>query len=86
MSKVDEMPTLIPHGTGLMQGFERRRIKTSGADIEIAVGGNGPPLLLRHTCEGRGHAQTVCSACGEPLDIGSVRAKAGPGFRPATPV
>lgn len=47
---------------------------------------DGPPLLLSHTCEGHGHAQTVCSACGEPLDIGSVRAKAGPGFRPAASV
>ncbi|MEQ1703128.1 MAG: helix-turn-helix domain-containing protein [Ilumatobacteraceae bacterium] len=41
----------------------------------------GPPLLLRHTCEGRGTATTVCSECGEPMGIGSVRAKPGPGFR-----
>ena len=42
---------------------------------------DGPPLLLRHTCEGRGHATTVCSECGEPMVIGSVRPKPGPGFR-----
>lgn len=44
---------------------------------------DGPPLLMRHTCEGRGFPQMVCSECGEPLDIGSVRANAGPGFRAA---
>ena len=42
---------------------------------------DGPPLLLRHTCERRGHATTVCSECGEPMVIGSVRPKPGPGFR-----
>ena len=41
----------------------------------------GPPLELRHTCEGRGHAQMVCSECGEPMDIRHVQAKAGPGVR-----
>src|SRR5499427_3075619 len=29
-------------------GFERRRIETSGAEINLATGGNGPPLLLLH--------------------------------------
>ncbi len=43
-----DMPPLIPHGPELMAGFKRRRIKTSGAEIEVAVGGNGPPLLLIH--------------------------------------
>lgn len=43
---------------------------------------DGPPLLMRHTCAGRGHAQLVCSECGEAMEIGAVRAKAGPGFRP----
>lgn len=42
---------------------------------------DGPPLLLRHTCEGRGQATMVCSECGEPMGIGAVRAKPGPGFR-----
>jgi len=44
---------------------------------------DGPPLEFRHTCEGRGAPILVCSACGEPIDLGSVRMKAGPGFRPA---
>lgn len=43
-----EMPPLIPFGRELMVGFERRRIRTSGAEIEVAVAGNGPPLLLIH--------------------------------------
>ncbi len=30
------------------EGFERRRIKTSGAEIVTVHGGNGPPLLLMH--------------------------------------
>jgi haloacetate dehalogenase len=29
-------------------GFEQRRITTSGADINLVVGGSGPPLLLLH--------------------------------------
>ena len=29
-------------------GFEQRRIKTSGAEINLVIGGNGPPLLLLH--------------------------------------
>jgi haloacetate dehalogenase len=29
-------------------GFEHRRITTSGADINLAFGGSGPPLLLLH--------------------------------------
>lgn len=43
-----DMPPLIPHGPGLMPGFERRRIATPGAEIQVAVGGSGPPLLLLH--------------------------------------
>jgi haloacetate dehalogenase len=35
------MSTLFP-------GFEKRRIKTSGATINLEVGGEGPPLLLLH--------------------------------------
>jgi len=31
-----------------MAGFEFQRIRTSGADIHVAVAGNGPPLLLIH--------------------------------------
>ena len=29
-------------------GFEQRRIETSGAEINLVTGGNGPPLLLLH--------------------------------------
>ncbi len=32
----------------LFPGFERERIKTSGAAIHLAHGGKGPPLLLLH--------------------------------------
>ena len=32
----------------LMRGFGMRRIRTSGAEINAAVGGSGPPLLLLH--------------------------------------
>jgi haloacetate dehalogenase len=32
----------------LCPGFEKRRIKTSGATIHLEVGGEGPPLLLLH--------------------------------------
>ena len=41
-------PPLIPHGPQLMAGFERRRIRTRGAEIEVAIAGDGPPLLLLH--------------------------------------
>src|SRR5882724_7335035 len=29
-------------------GFERRRIATSGAEINCVIGGSGPPLLMMH--------------------------------------
>lgn len=32
----------------LMQGFRYQRIRTSGAEINVAIGGSGPPLLLLH--------------------------------------
>ncbi|MGB2694859.1 MAG: alpha/beta hydrolase [Dehalococcoidia bacterium] len=32
----------------MFEGFERRRIETSGATINLAVGGEGPPVLLLH--------------------------------------
>ncbi len=31
-------------------GFDRRRIETSGASINLVTGGSGPPLLLLHGC------------------------------------
>jgi haloacetate dehalogenase len=40
----------------LFPGFETRRIKTAGAEIQCRIGGSGPPLLLMH-----GYPQThVC--------------------------
>src|SRR5208282_2855347 len=35
------MPSLFP-------GFEQRRIRASGTEINLVVGGSGPPLLLLH--------------------------------------
>ncbi len=32
----------------MFEGFARRRIATSGAEINLMVGGSGPPLLLLH--------------------------------------
>jgi len=34
--------------TDFFPGFEQRRISTSGAEINLVTGGNGPPLLLLH--------------------------------------
>jgi haloacetate dehalogenase len=34
--------------TDFFPGFERRRIETSGAGINLVTGGSGPPLLLLH--------------------------------------
>lgn len=34
--------------SGLMAGFRRERVQTPGAEIAVAVGGEGPPLLLLH--------------------------------------
>jgi len=33
---------------GLFPGFESRRVRTSGAEINLVRGGKGPPLLLLH--------------------------------------
>jgi haloacetate dehalogenase len=32
----------------MFEGFERRRVVTSGAEIHLVTGGSGPPLLLLH--------------------------------------
>jgi len=32
----------------MFEGFERRRVATAGCDINLVLGGNGPPLLLLH--------------------------------------
>lgn len=42
------MPPLRPHGRTLMEGFTYKTIRTSGAEIRVAIGGSGPPLLLLH--------------------------------------
>ncbi len=34
--------------SALFPGFEKRRIRTSGATINLEVGGEGPPVLLLH--------------------------------------
>ena len=34
--------------TDFFHGFERRRVKTSGAEINLVTGGKGPALLLLH--------------------------------------
>lgn len=38
----------MPPATGLLGGFDLRRLRTSGAEIRLRVGGSGPPLLLLH--------------------------------------
>lgn len=42
------MDDLLPATEELLPGFEHRRIETSGAEINLAIGGSGPPLLLLH--------------------------------------
>jgi haloacetate dehalogenase len=32
----------------MFEGFDRRRIATTGCEINLAIGGSGPPLLLLH--------------------------------------
>lgn len=44
----EDRPPLLQHGPVLMAGFERRKVKTRGAEIEVAIAGSGPPLLLIH--------------------------------------
>jgi hypothetical protein len=40
--------------TDFFPGFERRRIHTSGAEINLATGGSGVPLLLWRQLEAAG--------------------------------
>lgn len=42
------MPPLVEEAGKLMHGFQYRRMQTSGAEINVAIGGEGPPLLLLH--------------------------------------
>ncbi len=40
----------------------------------------GPPIVLRHKgCAGELGAHRICTRCGELLEVGDVRAEAGPG-------
>jgi len=51
--------------TTLFPGFEKRKIRTAGATINLVIGGEGPPLLLlhgypetqRHVAQGRAAAR-----------------------------
>ncbi|MCJ8518511.1 haloacetate dehalogenase [Pseudorhizobium tarimense] len=47
MMTAAEMPALT-QSARLMDGFRHEMVKTSGAEIRVAVAGNGPPLLLIH--------------------------------------
>jgi DNA-binding HxlR family transcriptional regulator len=44
---------------------------------------DGPPLVFKHSCGHVAEPRVVCSECGEPMRYENVRAKAGPGYRPA---
>ncbi|MGH7898816.1 MAG: winged helix-turn-helix transcriptional regulator [Candidatus Binatia bacterium] len=45
--------------------------------------GLGAPVTLEHsTCRRQTRAQVVCAECGQPLELGDVRAELGPGFPP----
>lgn len=51
MSIAEETPTMPPlteEKGKLMHGFQYRRVETAGAEINVAIGGEGPPLLLLH--------------------------------------
>src|ERR1700722_1386787 len=42
---------------------------------------SGPPIVLRHKdCGGELGGHRICTRCGELLEVGDVRAEAGPGF------
>ena len=45
---VAPMPAFLPHSSIPFEGFRRERMKTAGAEINVAIGGSGPPLLLLH--------------------------------------
>lgn len=42
------MPPLEAHPGQLMAGFRIETLRTAGAEIHVAIGGSGPPLLLLH--------------------------------------
>ena len=46
------------------------------------LGRDAAPIeMLHRRCGNRSHAELVCSACGEPLELDDIRAVAGPGLR-----
>ncbi|NLS04122.1 alpha/beta hydrolase [Rhizobium sp. P32RR-XVIII] len=42
------MPSFFEEKGKLMHGFRYERVRTAGAEINVAIGGEGPPLLLLH--------------------------------------
>ncbi len=44
----NSMPPLAERHTRLMEGFIYHRVPTKGAEIHVAIAGEGPPLLLLH--------------------------------------
>jgi DNA-binding HxlR family transcriptional regulator len=49
------------------------------------AGGDGPPLVLRHTCGHDASPVLTCSHCNEELHARDVTPEPGPGARPAIP-
>ncbi|WP_231755419.1 alpha/beta fold hydrolase [Bordetella sp. N] len=45
---MQEMPPIPEYQGGLMTGFRYEKVRTAGAEINVAIGGEGPPLLLLH--------------------------------------
>lgn len=45
---ISEMPPFFEEKGKLMPGFRYETVRTAGADINVAIGGEGPPLLLLH--------------------------------------
>ena len=45
---ISEMPSFFEEKGKLMHGFRYERVQTAGAEINVAIGGEGPPLLLLH--------------------------------------
>jgi haloacetate dehalogenase len=48
MEMIDDTSTKTEPNHTLMTGFRYERIATEGAAINVAIGGDGPPLLLLH--------------------------------------
>lgn len=45
---ISQMPPFFEEKGKLMPGFRYETVRTAGADINVAIGGEGPPLLLLH--------------------------------------